>query len=218
MDPSPRAAVDETLRLIAAELSEYGFEMGAHLVLRARKGDDSWIVRTQTNKWNRRDVQAWFSLSAWYESKALAAWRKATFPGRPRNVTQFDRVAATRQIKFPGTPHQVRWDVIDSTARPAVAREAAAIIRADIIPWFEAMADPVRSLDDLLTGFSSVRSIHYALSAGHADAVKHKLASLVRSNERFAAAMTRLKADPTDRIKGNAYDDVVLFALEHSLA
>jgi hypothetical protein len=191
----PREAVEAALRLLAAELADEGFALGTGLILRSRQGDTTRIIRTQTSKWNRSGVQARFELSAWFESDELAAFRKLRSPNRPASVMKFDRLVTTRKLRFPGSPRHAEWDVLDTAVRPAVAMEALAIIRADILPWFEKMRNPVEALAELLDGSIHSSLIAYAVATGYADAARTRIAALAIDKPQFGEVLDRLRRE-----------------------
>ncbi|URD60647.1 hypothetical protein M8312_12820 [Sphingomonas sp. KRR8] len=217
MAEAPRDAVQAVLALIAARLADVGFALKPGLAIKRPAGDLTDVISCQTSVWNRRDVQAWFALSARLESGTMSRFRKARWPSRPANITRYDRFATSRQIKFPGTPHTVRWDALDVERRPAIAAEAEAIIRADVLPWFERMRDPLHVLHSLEDGFISSRALVYACAHGLQSEARAYLAQQAAKNRAIAEAIARMRADPTNRKAGNAWDEVALRAIELDL-
>ncbi|WP_114226996.1 MULTISPECIES: hypothetical protein [Sphingomonas] len=218
MTEAPRDAVEAMLGLIARELASDGFALKPGFAIKRVDGAFTDVIHCQTSKWNRRDVQAWFEISAVLETDAISRFRKARWPDRPPNVTRYDRFTVARQIKFPGTPHTVRWDALDVASRPAIAAEAAAIVRADILPWFARMRDPLNVLRSMDEGFTSANGLIYACALGLEDEARAYLAERAAANPAIAESLARMRADPANRKAGNAWDNVMLKALELNLA
>ncbi len=218
MSGSPREAIEATLGLIAEELGSEGFALKPGLVLRRKLGNQGHAFHCQSSKWNRGGELAVFQLGAWFESDRLSSWRKARRPGRPAEVTKFDRVAATLQLKVPDSPHHAEWDAVDAARRPEVAREAAAIIRAQALPWFELMGDPVAALraSEVIPNLASV--IQYAVATGHSDAARERVASLEQSNVHFAEILETVRANGKPAAYRNAYEPIAWAAVDCGIA
>lgn len=210
--------MEATLALLADELASEGFTLKAGLQIKRNDGEFADLIRAQSSTWNRGGVQAWFNLTAIGESARLSVFKKERWPGRRAAVTKFDRWVTSRQLKWIGQPRTARWDAIDPAARPGIAREAAAIIRADILPWFQLARDPLWQLSQLVDHSTNPRILTFAVALDEADAAKARIAELRATNSRFEEAFRRLKRDAADRGGGNAFDAVVLTALELDLA
>jgi hypothetical protein len=217
MAEAPRDAVQAVLALIADALSGEGFTLKPKLEIKRADGDLTDVLDCQTSVWNRTDVQAWFGLSAHLESGTLSRYMKQRWPGRPANVTRYDRFAVSRQIKFPGTPHTVNWNALEPPGRPAIAAEATAIIRAEVLPWFERMRDPRQVLRSMEEGFVSSKVLIYACACGIETEARAYLAERASRNPAMAEAIERIRADPSNRKAGNAWDNVMLKAIELEL-
>lgn len=218
MSESPREAIEATLGLIAQELAGEGFAAKPGLALGRKLGDQGHRFHCQSSKWNRAGELAAFQLSAWFESDRLSSWKKMRCPGRPATVTRFDRVVATLQLKLPDSPRHAEWDAIDPARRPQVAREAAAIIRAQALPWFQLMGDPVATLSeaDVIPNLASV--IEYAVAAGHSDAARERVASLAASNANFARILEAVRLNGKPPAYRNAYEPIAWAAVECRIA
>ncbi|MGN6589714.1 MAG: hypothetical protein ACTHKE_05420 [Sphingomicrobium sp.] len=218
MSETPREAVEATLALIAHGLADEGFALKPALAIKRKDGDFTDVISAQTSVWNRSGTQAWFGLTARLESGRFSKYRKQRWPDRPASVTRYDRFAASRQVKRPDTNLTCRWDALDPAKRPAIAATAVEIIRVDILPWLAAVRDPLAVLRGLEEGFLSGRGLAYACAWDLADEARAYLAEHAAANPALAETVARLKADPTDRKPGNAWDSVVLQAFELGLA
>jgi hypothetical protein len=133
-------------------------------------------------------------------------------------LTKFDRVAATLQLKVPDSPHHAEWDAADAARRPEVAREAAAIIRAQALPWFELMADPVAALSAAETTPNLASVIHYAIATGHSDAARERVASLAQSNVHFAEILETVRTNGKPPAYRNVYEPIAWAAVDCGIA
>lgn len=218
MSESPRDAVEATLAMIAQELQGTGLELKPGLKLQRKPDGQRHVIRTQTSKWNRSAVQAWFELSAWFECDRLGAWMKAQSPGRPAAITRFDSLVNALQLMFPGTPHRAKWDVVDPAARAQAATEAAAIIRDQALPWFEKMGDPETALGDLLAKSTHPSLVYYAVATGHSEYARRRIAELAESNKVLAEVLDAVRRDGKPAAYRNAYEPIAWAAVSCGIA
>jgi hypothetical protein len=204
----PREAIDSTLAMLAEELIDTGLALKPGLKLRRKMDEQTHVIRTQASKWNRSGLQARFEISAWFESDLLGAWKKQRWPGRSPAITQFDRLVNTLQLKFPDTVHHAEWDVVDPAVRPQTAKDAAAIIRDQALPWFERMADPAAALGSLVTDSIQPSLVYYAVATGHSDAARSRIAELSVTSPSFAETLDAVRRDGKPAAYRNAYEPI----------
>jgi len=215
---SPRDAIEATLKLIEAELADEGFMLKSGLILARKQSDHTHAIRTQAATRNRAGLMARFEISAWFESNRLAAWKKAHLPARPAAVTKFDRVVDIRQLKFPGTPHHAEWDVVDPGVRSQVAKEAANIVRAQALPWFELTSDPVLALGNLVTKSIQTSLVYHALATGHSDAARARIAEIAAGNAAFADVLEAVRRNGKPSSYRNAFEPIAWAAVSSGIA
>jgi len=215
---SPRDAIEATLKLIENELADEGFALKPGMILSRNLGDQRHVIRSQAATRNRARAMACFEISAWFESKRLAAWKKEKLPDRPASITKFDGLVDTRQLKFPGTPHHAKWDVVDPGRRSGVATEAASIIRAQALPWFEMTSDPVLALRNLVTQSSHASLVDYAVAMGQHDAVRARIAELAASNAAFGNVLESVRRNGKPTAYRNAFEPIAWAAVSCGVA
>ena len=218
MSESPRDAIEATLKLIEAELADEGFALKAGMILARKNGDQTHLIRAQAATRNKAGTMARFEISAFFESKRLAAWKKVQWPGRPAAVTKFDSLVDVLQLKFPGTPHRAEWDVVDPGVRFDVAKEAAAIIRAQALPWFELTSDPVLALAKLLAPSTHASLVYYAVAAGQPDAARARIAEIAAGNAAFAEVLENVRRNGKPSAYRNAFEPIAWAAVSAGIA
>lgn len=218
MSESPREAIEATLALVSAELSDTGLGLKPGLILKRKRGDQTHIIGTQARARNQAGVMARFEITAWLESDRLGAWKKSKWPDRSASITRFDRLVDTLRLVFPGTSRHAEWDVVDPSVRPAVAKEAAEIIRAQALPWFEQAGDPVAALGNLVTNSIQPSLIDYAVATDNLDAARARIAAIASSNAKFAETLEAVRQNGKPNAYRDAFEPIAWAAVSSGVA